>query len=193
MPGKGSVRLQCRAYQFHSVLLPLASSIFILAWWHFQHELACEGCCFFSHFSFSYNFKLAIYLYDFSNILMVLTPEVPCFLCWIFSAFSHRSAPYLKFLHFHLLQVACEPLAEMIKNHFVDIFSVCITLHSSKKAGWEKGSAVLEMSILDIAKISETERDKLIKKHMVWLSFIHIRDNIFMIYLKWNVWRGALA
>ncbi|XP_075107784.1 serine/threonine-protein kinase ATM isoform X4 [Nicotiana tabacum] len=66
-----------------------------------------------------------------------------------------------------LLEVTCEPLAEMIKNHFVDIFSVCITLHSSKKAGWEKGSAVLEMSILDIAKISETERDKLIKKHMV--------------------------
>ncbi|XP_009622788.1 serine/threonine-protein kinase ATM isoform X4 [Nicotiana tomentosiformis] len=66
-----------------------------------------------------------------------------------------------------LLEVTCEPLAEMIKNHFVDIFSVCITLHSSKKAGWEKGSAVLEMSILDIAKISETERDKLIKKHMI--------------------------
>ncbi|XP_075107785.1 serine/threonine-protein kinase ATM isoform X5 [Nicotiana tabacum] len=66
-----------------------------------------------------------------------------------------------------LAKVTCEPLAEMIKNHFVDIFSVCITLHSSKKAGWEKGSAVLEMSILDIAKISETERDKLIKKHMV--------------------------
>ncbi|XP_070053596.1 serine/threonine-protein kinase ATM isoform X3 [Nicotiana tomentosiformis] len=66
-----------------------------------------------------------------------------------------------------LAKVTCEPLAEMIKNHFVDIFSVCITLHSSKKAGWEKGSAVLEMSILDIAKISETERDKLIKKHMI--------------------------
>lgn len=75
--------------------------------------------------------------------------------------------PYLKFLHFHHLQVACEPLAEMIKNHFVDIFSVCIALHCSKKAGWEKGSAVLESSILDIAKISETERDKLIKTHMV--------------------------
>ncbi|XP_055826815.1 serine/threonine-protein kinase ATM isoform X2 [Solanum dulcamara] len=66
-----------------------------------------------------------------------------------------------------IAKVACEPLAEMIKNHFVDIFSVCIALHCSKKAGWEKGSAVLESSILDIAKISEIERDKLIKMHMV--------------------------
>lgn len=55
----------------------------------------------------------------------------------------------------------------MIKNHFVDIFSVCIALHCSKKAGWEKGSAVLESSILDITKISEIERDKLIRTHMV--------------------------
>ncbi|PHT88061.1 Serine/threonine-protein kinase ATM [Capsicum annuum] len=66
-----------------------------------------------------------------------------------------------------IAKVACEPLAEMIKNHFVDIFSVCIALHCSKKAGWEKGSAVLESSILDITKISEIERDKLIRTHMV--------------------------
>ncbi|PHU23762.1 hypothetical protein BC332_08869 [Capsicum chinense] len=65
-----------------------------------------------------------------------------------------------------IAKVACEPLAEMIKNHFVDIFSVCIALHCSKKAGWEKGSAVLESSILDITKISEIERDKLIRTHM---------------------------
>lgn len=66
-----------------------------------------------------------------------------------------------------IAKVACEPLAEMIKNHFVYVFSVCIVLRCSKKAGWEKGSAVLESLILDIAKISETERDKLIKTHMV--------------------------
>lgn len=66
-----------------------------------------------------------------------------------------------------IAKVASEPLAEMIKNHFVDIFSVCIALHCSKKASWEKGLAVLESSILDIAKISEIERDKLIKTHMV--------------------------
>lgn len=82
-------------------------------------------------------------------------------------AFSHCSVSYLKYLLFHHLQVACEPLAEMIKNHFVYVFSVCIVLRCSKKAGWEKGSAVLESLILDIAKISETERDKLIKTHMV--------------------------
>ncbi|KAM3381007.1 serine/threonine-protein kinase ATM-like [Capsicum galapagoense] len=66
-----------------------------------------------------------------------------------------------------IAKVACEPLAEMIKNHFVDIFSVCIALHCNKKAGWEKGSAVLESSILDIAKRSEIEREKLIRTHMV--------------------------
>ncbi|PHT47799.1 hypothetical protein CQW23_12007 [Capsicum baccatum] len=66
-----------------------------------------------------------------------------------------------------IAKVACEPLAEMVKNHFVDIFSVCIALHCNKKAGWEKGSAVLESSILDIAKRSEIERDKLIRTHMV--------------------------
>ncbi|MCD7455717.1 hypothetical protein HAX54_029235 [Datura stramonium] len=71
------------------------------------------------------------------------------------------------FFHPYSCMVASEPLAKMIKNHFVDIFSVCIALHCSKKAGWEKGSAVLEGSILDIAKISEIERDKLIKTHMV--------------------------
>ncbi|KAM3246869.1 hypothetical protein T459_29905 [Capsicum annuum] len=66
-----------------------------------------------------------------------------------------------------IAKVACEPLAEMIKNHFVDIFSVFIALHCNKKAGWEKGSAVLESSILDIAKRSEIEREKLIRTHMV--------------------------
>lgn len=54
-----------------------------------------------------------------------------------------------------------------MKNHFVQIFSVCMALHCSKKSGWEKGADVLQNSILHLAQISENERDKLIKKNMV--------------------------
>ncbi|KAL3529546.1 hypothetical protein ACH5RR_008868 [Cinchona calisaya] len=64
-------------------------------------------------------------------------------------------------------KIACQPLATLVKSHFVHVFSVCMALHCSKKVGWEKGSAVLESSILRIAEISENERDKLIKSHMV--------------------------
>ena len=66
-----------------------------------------------------------------------------------------------------LFQVAGLPLAVLVKNHFVPIFSVCMALHCSKKSGWEKGAVVLQSSILHVAEISEDERDKLIKKYMV--------------------------
>lgn len=49
----------------------------------------------------------------------------------------------------------------------MQIFSVCMALYCSKKAGWEKGSEALESLILSIAEISEQERDELIKKQMV--------------------------
>ncbi|KAK9278063.1 hypothetical protein L1049_027621 [Liquidambar formosana] len=62
---------------------------------------------------------------------------------------------------------ASQPLANLVKIHFVPIFSVCMALHCSKKSGWEKGALVLQSSILHIAEMSENERDKLIKKHMV--------------------------
>nr|XP_027123123.1 serine/threonine-protein kinase ATM isoform X2 [Coffea arabica] len=64
-------------------------------------------------------------------------------------------------------KIACQPLATLVKIHFVHVFSVCMALHCSKKTGWKKGSAVLESLILRIAEISENERDKLIKRHMV--------------------------
>lgn len=54
-----------------------------------------------------------------------------------------------------------------MKIHFVQIFSVCIALHCSKTSGWERGALVLQSSILHLAEVSESERDKLIKKHMV--------------------------
>ncbi|XP_034925984.1 serine/threonine-protein kinase ATM isoform X2 [Populus alba] len=64
-------------------------------------------------------------------------------------------------------RVACQPLAVLVKIHFVPIFSVCIVLHCSKRSGWERGAKVLQSSILCLTELSEIERDKLIKKHMV--------------------------
>ncbi|KAM1451845.1 hypothetical protein ACFX2I_038908 [Malus domestica] len=63
-------------------------------------------------------------------------------------------------------KIAGQPLEVLVKNHFVQIFSVCMGLHCSKKSGWEKGADVLQNSVLRLAQISENERDKLIKKHM---------------------------
>ncbi|KAL6583807.1 hypothetical protein OROMI_003096 [Orobanche minor] len=64
-------------------------------------------------------------------------------------------------------KVARLPCADLVKYHFVDIFSVCMALHCSKKAGCNNGSSVLGSYILRIAEISEHERDELIKKRMV--------------------------
>ncbi|GMH31457.1 hypothetical protein Nepgr_033300 [Nepenthes gracilis] len=60
-----------------------------------------------------------------------------------------------------------QSIAVLVESHFVPIFSVCMALHCSRKPGWEKGTLVLQSSILRIAEISEDERDRLIKKHMV--------------------------
>ncbi|KAI3807033.1 hypothetical protein L1987_22953 [Smallanthus sonchifolius] len=64
-------------------------------------------------------------------------------------------------------KVAGQPSAALVRSHFVDIFSICITLHCSKRPQWESGTAVLHSSILSISGISENERDILIKRHMV--------------------------
>lgn len=72
--------------------------------------------------------------------------------------------------HALCLQVAGQPSAVLIKSHFVPIFSICISLHCSKRSGWESGTAVLQSSILTMAGISDNERDTLIKRHMVCYS-----------------------
>ncbi|KDP31097.1 hypothetical protein JCGZ_11473 [Jatropha curcas] len=64
-------------------------------------------------------------------------------------------------------EVASQSLAVLIRNNFVPIFSVCMVLHCSKRPGSDKAALVLQSSILHFAEISENERDKLIKKHMV--------------------------
>ncbi|XP_052731785.1 serine/threonine-protein kinase ATM isoform X6 [Vigna angularis] len=64
-------------------------------------------------------------------------------------------------------KVACQPLTVLIKNHFTSIFSISMALHCSKKPGSEKGTLVLQSSILHFGQISEKDRDKLIKRHMV--------------------------
>ncbi|GLT47213.1 hypothetical protein SLA2020_209240 [Shorea laevis] len=64
-------------------------------------------------------------------------------------------------------KISGQPLDVMVKDHFVPIFSVCMALHCSQASGWEKGAMVLQNSILHLAKISEDERDELIKRQMV--------------------------
>ncbi|XP_065875882.1 serine/threonine-protein kinase ATM isoform X2 [Euphorbia lathyris] len=68
-----------------------------------------------------------------------------------------------------MAKISCQPLAALVKNHFVPIFSVCMALHcsKSKRTGRDEGALVLQSSILHLAEISENERDQLIKKHMV--------------------------
>ncbi|KAK4563373.1 hypothetical protein RGQ29_005765 [Quercus rubra] len=66
-----------------------------------------------------------------------------------------------------LVEVACQLLAVLVKNHLVPIFAICVALHCSKESGWEKAAIVLQSSILRLAEKSGSERDKLIKKHMV--------------------------
>lgn len=65
------------------------------------------------------------------------------------------------------MQVAGQPLAALLRKHFVKVFSICISLRSSTNSDKEAGEFVLSSSILHIAEISEHERDDLIKKHMV--------------------------
>ncbi|XP_050879903.1 serine/threonine-protein kinase ATM isoform X2 [Lathyrus oleraceus] len=64
-------------------------------------------------------------------------------------------------------KVTCQPMTVLIKHHFASIFSISMALHCSKKPGAERGTLVLQSSILDFGQISENERDKLIKRHMV--------------------------
>ncbi|XP_047965261.1 serine/threonine-protein kinase ATM [Salvia hispanica] len=64
-------------------------------------------------------------------------------------------------------KVACQPSADLVKQHFVHIFSISMALHCSKKAGSGNGYRVLGTYILQIAELSEHERDELIKKRMV--------------------------
>ncbi|XP_042498310.1 serine/threonine-protein kinase ATM isoform X2 [Macadamia integrifolia] len=66
-----------------------------------------------------------------------------------------------------LAKVSGQPLRDLAICHFVPIFAVCMALYCSDKKGSEKGAAALQGSLLYIAELTEPERDKLIKKHMV--------------------------
>lgn len=65
------------------------------------------------------------------------------------------------------MQMSCKPLSVLAREFFAPIFAVCFTVHCGAKPGKEYGGAALHSSILDIAEISELERDELIKKNMV--------------------------
>ncbi|KAK7281904.1 hypothetical protein RIF29_10269 [Crotalaria pallida] len=83
---------------------------------------------------------------------------------WLLPALLlHESSSNLNWV----AKVLSQPLAVVVKNHFAGIFSVCMALHCSNKPGSERGTRVLQSSILHFAQISENERDKLIKRHMV--------------------------
>ena len=72
-------------------------------------------------------------------------------------------------------------LAVLVKNHFLPIFAICMALHCSKESGWEKAAIVPQSSILRLAEISGSERDKLIKEHKVCISFsslsLYLKDS----------------
>ncbi|KAB2013879.1 hypothetical protein ES319_D09G187000v1 [Gossypium barbadense] len=100
--------------------------------------------------------------------LFVLDAEPSYFLQYCFhwllpALFIHEDNSNLNWIS----KIAGQPLTVVVKDHFVPIFSVCMTLHCSKSSGFEKGAMVLQNSILHFAEISESERDKLIKKNMV--------------------------
>ncbi|WOL02921.1 serine/threonine-protein kinase ATM [Canna indica] len=64
-------------------------------------------------------------------------------------------------------KVCLQPLSVLVREHFVPICSLCIAIHCSTRPDKEVGGMALNNSILQFAKISEFERDELIKKHMV--------------------------
>ena len=65
------------------------------------------------------------------------------------------------------MQIAAQPLPLLLRQHFVHVFSICIALRSSTSSESKTGDLVLSTSILQLAEISEHERDVLIKKNMV--------------------------
>ncbi|KAF8094951.1 hypothetical protein N665_0348s0034 [Sinapis alba] len=70
-------------------------------------------------------------------------------------------------------KMAGKTVSVLVKENFVPIFSICMGLHCSKTSECEKGALVLQNSILYVGQITETERDKLIKRNMVSIvSFI---------------------
>ncbi|GAY47387.1 hypothetical protein CUMW_104190 [Citrus unshiu] len=81
----------------------------------------------------------------------------PILFCWVACGVSLIA----------LVEIAREPLADLVKNHFVPIFSISMAWHCSERSDSELGALVLQSSILHLAEISEIERDKLIKKHLV--------------------------
>ncbi|XP_048590826.1 serine/threonine-protein kinase ATM isoform X1 [Brassica napus] len=70
-------------------------------------------------------------------------------------------------------KMASKPVSVLVKENFVPIFSIGMGLHCSKTSECEKGALVLQNSILYVGQITETERDKLIKRNMVSIvSFV---------------------
>ncbi|KFK34114.1 hypothetical protein AALP_AA5G103600 [Arabis alpina] len=91
---------------------------------------------------------------------------------------SHWLLPALLLYEDHtnldwVAKMAGQPVAVLVKENFVPIFSICMGLHCSKTSECDKGAMVLQNSILYVGEISENDRDKLIKRNMVSIvSFV---------------------
>lgn len=72
------------------------------------------------------------------------------------------------------MQVSLQPLSVLVREYFVPICALCIAVHCSMKPNKEIGGMALNNLILQIANISELERDELIKKHMVSLLMLSV-------------------
>ncbi|KAI4341398.1 hypothetical protein MLD38_026128 [Melastoma candidum] len=66
-----------------------------------------------------------------------------------------------------LSEIVDLPLAALIRSHFVSIFAISMAMYCSKKSHLERGARLVQNFMLCLSDMSESERDNLIKKHMV--------------------------
>ncbi|KAK1280443.1 Serine/threonine-protein kinase ATM [Acorus gramineus] len=97
-----------------------------------------------------------------------VTSETSCFMrscCpWLLpTLILHKQTVNLNWVS----MVIGQPISVLVKDYFVEIFSICMALLCSMKGDRENGAMVLRSYILQIAGISENQRDDLIKRHMV--------------------------
>ncbi|XP_042436712.1 serine/threonine-protein kinase ATM-like isoform X3 [Zingiber officinale] len=64
-------------------------------------------------------------------------------------------------------KVSLQPLSDLVKEYFVPICASCIAVYCSMRSDKEIAGLALNNSILQFGKISEVERDELVKKNMV--------------------------
>lgn len=85
------------------------------------------------------------------------------------------------------MQVSLQPLSDLVKEYFVPICASCIAVYCSMRSDKEIAGLALNNSILQFGKISEVERDELIKKNMAsLLLFSFCRSNTILFMYRRN-------